>query len=102
METYVELAKGGKSEFVKKIGNAMIQMRNLELSRIGIKKCVVLRILKIKRNFVMRVLYRQKSQNPLPLRTVNLKQDPNIQEIFISMIPIYPKKIFQVEKKLLN
>ena len=50
----------------------------------------------------MQVLYRQKSQNPLPLRTVNLKQDPNIQEISISMIPIFPKKIFQVEKKLLN
>ena len=55
-----------------------------------------------KRNFVMRVLYRQKSQNPLPLRTVDLKQDPNIQETSISMIPIFPKKIFQVEKKLLN
>ena len=55
-----------------------------------------------KRNFVMRVLYRQKSQNPLPLRTVDLKQDLNIQEISISMIPIFPKKIFQVEKKLLN
>ena len=27
----------------------MTQMRNLELSRIGIKKCVVLRILKIKK-----------------------------------------------------
>ena len=50
----------------------------------------------------MRVLYRQKSQNPLPLRTVDLKQDPNIQETSISMIPIFPKKIFQVEKKLLN
>ena len=37
VETYVELAKGGKSEFVKKIRDAMIQMRNLELSRIGIK-----------------------------------------------------------------
>ena len=49
VETYVELAEGGKSEFVKKIGNAMIQMRNLELSRIGINKCVVLRILKIKK-----------------------------------------------------
>ena len=66
VETYVELAKGGKSEFVKKIRNATIQMRNLELSRIGIKKCVVLRILKIKEgNFVMRVFYQKKGQMSL-------------------------------------
>ena len=48
VETYLELAEGGKSEFLKKMGKAMIQMMNLELSRIGIKKCVVLRILKLK------------------------------------------------------
>ena len=102
VETYVELAEGGRVNLWKNWECYDTDEEYLTKSDWYKEMCSVEDLKNKKRNFVMRVLYRQKSQNPLPLRTVDLKQDPNIQEIPISMIPIFPKKIFQVEKKLLN